>query len=512
MTDNRRMDLGQHIKNRFKNTFNNLQAKLNCSLRFVRVSLILMISAVCLIFFLQPKVSYYTMDFELLFDGLSIGRYPNALLFNVNDILSQEIIRDAYEKNKISKYMEFDDFNNSLTIIQNNDTPYKLQDDFFSRLRNPDLNPNDRIWLEEEYLSKLESAYDPNYTFLFLPGKCSIPATVVTGIFEDILKGWSRLSLDERGVQEYQIPIVTSNILRYNDYLNIGENWFIFIDKTRNIINYVRDNIKSLSEIPSSSRILSEEGISISDIEFRLNALDRHKLVPLSFLMFIDNETEKYYIDLYLDNIISYLETNLILLNNIKDIYDRSFEMYMNIYSDTAEDTGRENENAGAGASLRSRIGISVLDNIINIARKNVDYEFRQNIINKSMSTAVSIAEIEKSLSGYRHLKSNLSNNPFHSKNSGNDPADNEFIEKSIREISATLSLLISRLDSLYHRISVSDLANDEHTLYTTDKGAKLIREEKMGFIKIALVCMVIWLFLISFRCVIIRRGNNKPA
>ncbi len=489
------------FKGKFKDLIKDFPMRLNCSAGAFLISLTVFIIAAILIFFMQGTTAYYEMDFELLFSGISRGEYPNGLLFNANDIISGEILEKVYEKNRLESYIDYRDFVNSIAIIQKNDTPHKLQAEYFGRLKSHDIDPRERIWLEDEYKSKLNTAFDPNYTFIFLRRDNSLPLDTASKIFTDILECWREVSIDERSICLYQFPITTENILKYNDYLDTNDNWFVFLDKTKSMVSYVRDNIRSLGSIPSVRTAYTDEGLGISDMEYMLNALESHKITPLSFLITTEDKAEHFYIDIYLSNIISYLNTNMALLYNIKEIYDTSFSLYLSIYTDEGAMISKAGDDRPGSKNVPSRVGISFLDNIISIARNNVDYEFRQNIINKIINSSLSITEAEKDLEGYLELQKIIKENVNFSKDPSKRLVTREYVTESIEDISSELTYIIGELNNLYRKISITDLVNSEGSLYAVKTEPSTVISRKIGFRRVFLLCMFAWfavLFIIS--------------
>ena len=61
-----------------------------------------------------------TLEFRLLFEGASQGQYPNGTLFSSAEITSTPVLTEVFEANDLERYSPYEDFNNSIFVLQSN--------------------------------------------------------------------------------------------------------------------------------------------------------------------------------------------------------------------------------------------------------------------------------------------------------------------------------------------------------------------------------------------------------
>ncbi len=61
-----------------------------------------------------------TLEFRLLFEGAGQGQYPNGTPFSSAEITSSPVLTEVFEMNDLDRYGSYEDFKNSIFVLQSN--------------------------------------------------------------------------------------------------------------------------------------------------------------------------------------------------------------------------------------------------------------------------------------------------------------------------------------------------------------------------------------------------------
>ena len=149
-----------------------------------------------------------TLEFRLLFEGASQGQYPNGTPFSSAEITSTPVLTDVFEMNELERYGSYDDFNNSVFVLQSNPELELLSYEYEAKLAAPELTPVDRAGIEEEFRTKREGLTDPRFSLNLREDArlSSISPSVVSKVLDDTLATWARQADERKGGASVQHP------------------------------------------------------------------------------------------------------------------------------------------------------------------------------------------------------------------------------------------------------------------------------------------------------------------
>ena len=105
-----------------------------------------------------------TLEFRLLFEGASQGQYPNGIPFSSAEITSTPVLTEVFETNEFERYGSYDDFDNSIFVLQSNPEFELLSYEYQAKLAASGLSPVDRAGIEEEFQTRRDSLTDPRFS------------------------------------------------------------------------------------------------------------------------------------------------------------------------------------------------------------------------------------------------------------------------------------------------------------------------------------------------------------
>ena len=433
---------------------------------------VFIIAAVCaLVYLSQEKHKVASLEFKLEFKGVEKNEYPNGLKFSTADILSGPVINKVYNENNLQKYIEFLDFKSSLMITQTNDLLKFLEYEYSATLSNKNLILSDRKNLEEEFLEKKKNALSPIYILLYSQNKgmASLPDSLIAKVLNDILIAWADLADRVKGANQYQISIVSRNILDKNELERqpniIATNMLMTASKR------ISDDIEKLEEIPGVKMIsIGENSITLQDIKFRIEDIQRIKLGPAIGIIRqygVSNKKELIATKGYIDNQIFELNLRKEQLGADVAVYENSLNQYVQKASGAMANTrgfsgAAPSPQEGMAGNIPVTIGETFLDSLIAMvqAQEESDRTFRQKITEKIIQLGLAKTEIDYEIGFFNELYESIN-----SKQS-EDSESKERIASLHKEVYQILIQTIDELNTLYLELSKYNL-NPESLFYS---------------------------------------------
>lgn len=462
------------------------------------------------VYFFQEKEYVVKQEFRLEFTGADQNKYPNGLQFSTADILSTEVLDKVYRQNDLGKYMKFSDFKAGLAVFQMNDRLRLLEFEYSQRFSEKNLSMENRQRLEQEFLEKKKALMVPVYSLTFIQGgrAGSIPDNVAAKVLQDILREWSVFAERVKGANKFQLELVSPNVLKKEDIE--AEDYLVATDILRVMTQRVSKDLEALAGLPGARVVrVGDQGISLSDLRYRLQDLERFKLNPLLGLIRQTAVSKHPEFTLgYLQNQIFDLKLKTEQAAANVAIYENSLNQYIQKSRGSglspAQGEGMPGPSSQQGMfsnvpAMIPQFGESFLDSLVQMAQENSDAMFRQTITKNVIDVGLEKVELEFQARFYEDMwtKINLQINGEQAK-SDNDAAfltlAAERIEKTQQEIFDGLMNSIQDLNLLYDSLSRSSL-NPDAVLYSVTSPA-LFSVEKPVSAKRLVMFAVLGMFL----------------
>ena len=462
------------------------------------------------VYFFQEKEYVVKQEFRLEFTGADQNKYPNGLQFSTADILSTEVLDKVYRQNDLGKYMKFSDFKAGLAVFQMNDRLRLLEFEYSQRFSEKNLSMENRQRLEQEFLEKKKALMVPVYSLTFIQGgrAGSIPDNVAAKVLQDILREWSVFAERVKGANKFQLELVSPNVLKKEDIE--AEDYLVATDILRVMTQRVSKDLEALAGLPGAMVVrVGDQGISLSDLRYRLQDLERFKLNPLLGLIRQTAVSKHPEFTLgYLQNQIFDLKLKTEQAAANVAIYENSLNQYIQKSRGSglspAQGEGMPGPSSQQGMfsnvpAMIPQFGESFLDSLVQMAQENSDAMFRQTITKNVIDVGLEKVELEFQARFYEDMwtKINLQINGEQAK-SDNDAAfltlAAERIEKTQQEIFDGLMNSIKDLNLLYDSLSRSSL-NPDAVLYSVTSPA-LFSVEKPVSAKRLVMFAVLGMFL----------------
>ena len=235
-------------------------------------------AALLVAFLLRPSQQVATVDVRLLFSGVDKGQYPNGTPFSAQDIVATSILQQVYEQNNLGKFIKFDDFKSSFSVLESNEATERLRREYGPKLDDRRLTSPERSKIEDEFQGKLKSSRTGEFRLVGLLGSglTNWNRDLVGIVMNDILNTWV-LDARGKGVFKFDLNVYSENII--SDLETYQEDQLVFIDRLRVTISRIIQNIRALEEIPGARLLrVGDRKLSLGELDVALQDDLRFKI------------------------------------------------------------------------------------------------------------------------------------------------------------------------------------------------------------------------------------------
>ena len=234
------------------------------------------------VFLITPVQRSGSLQFRLLFEGAESGQYPNGSVFSASEIVAAPVLTEVYRVDDLQRYWKYDQFKNSVVILQSNPEIDILAAEYASRLADTKLSPVDRARIEEEFKQKRQALVDPVYTISMLRNErlTTMPPDLVNKVLLDILRTWSEQAELRKGGMQYNVDVLSPSILQ-REMLE-REDYLVAIDVFRAKTSRVLATIDEIAKLPGAKTIrVGDNHVTLAEVRAQLEDVVRFELEPL---------------------------------------------------------------------------------------------------------------------------------------------------------------------------------------------------------------------------------------
>ncbi len=440
-------------------------------------AVVLLCGVAAAVYLFQEKQNVAKVEFKLLFEGADQGEYPNGMSFSSADILSTPVLQKVYDENDLKRFMEFPEFKSSLSVYQTNPKLALLEYEYSQKLAEKNLSFEARQRLEAEYLEKRKNLMVPVYLLVFVQEErgAPLPEAVTAKVLNDILNGWADYAERVKGANEYQIELVSPNII--SEEVLKTEDYLVATDRLRQTLNRVLKDIDKLSQLPGATIVqIGEKGISLSDLRYRMKDLDQFKLSPL-FGLIRQAGVSRFpeFTTVYLQNRLFEIQLKMEQASAETGVYETSLNQYVRKSFGEGASALQGSPQRGGSENVPAMIpqfGSSFLDSLVQMAQENSDSKFRQGITEKMIESGLNKVSLEFEGKYYQDLLDKISDLKLKESPDEADqsqkfiPLARDRIVKTQQQVFESLMQTISEMNGIYKELSKNNL-NPELVLFT---------------------------------------------
>ena len=229
------------------------------------------------VWFLAPKTEVCSMDLSLGFKGAQDGKYPNDLPFSAEELLDRSVLRTVYERYNLQQWIEFPAFESSLSISQSSGNLQDIIGEYSSQLSDSKISGPDRQALEQEYRSRLRSAFSTVFNLAWFDGSRSlrVPLDVKAKVLSDIPVTWVKQAVSNKQIYSFSshLPGLNAN------YEKEGQSEIEKFAAINNRARALEEGLAYVEKLPGASLVALSDGTTVVDLKLRLRAY-REQTLP----------------------------------------------------------------------------------------------------------------------------------------------------------------------------------------------------------------------------------------
>ena len=467
-----------------------------------------------------------TLEFRLLFDGASQGQYPNETPFSSAEITSTPVLTEVFEANDLESYGSYEDFKNSVFVLQSNPELEFLSYEYEAKLAASGLSPVDRASIEEEFQTRRDGLTDPLFSLnLREDARLSpISPSVVSKVLDDTLATWARQADERKGALRYNIPVFSKNILRWD--LIEREDYITGIDILRAQLRRIIANIDEIAILPGAAVIRIDDGhTSLAEIRVNLEDVLRFQIQPLvGMIRMTGLSRDPQSLARYVDDQLFQISLERAEAEKRVAAVQESLRAYMLQRGAVpqAGSGGAIPRPAPGGEAMMPQLGESFLDRLLEMSTMNSDIGYRQRLTDRIILESVAVAALEREQTYYEDLsRSVVSLEP----RSRDADRESELVSVKARFEGAfdQVVVAVDQVNAIYEELSTHNL-NPTTLLYTVTAPFTMRTERALSLrtaVSYGALVFMLSLFLVPLGClahgyfqreVVHRETEERPA
>jgi hypothetical protein len=477
------------------------------------LAILYVIVAVAL-YVLSPTQRITSQKFRLDFEGASEGKYPNGIKFSSSDITSTPILLKVFQDDHLDRFTSFPEFSRSVVVLESNLEYERLAADYQARIADPKQSPVDRERLMREWQAKAAAINKNDFALNWLRTRNTaiVPESLVQKVLVDTLTGWARYAVNEQHVLKYRLTILSPEMIT----ADAGAEPVVAIQVLRSKIHQILVNINALREVSGSELIRSRDGMSLADIQLRLEEIMRFRLEPLtgrvSTTGLIMNRPNTLR---FLESQLAYDQRYLKTTQDKADIIRQAFGVYSldqrGFTPETATPASpgaRDQTRTQRSDTLMPQISDSFLDRLLALTSQSSDIQYRQKLADDYRRASTEIVPVQEAVAYDQEVLALVRSSP-----TAAAPGDAAEAAGEIVAMRNEVRQLLGRVNNIYDAVSTN--LSPAKELYTLTAPPIARSEHSRSLSQLALygVALIALAFpIIVILCLIHARVREEEA
>ena len=387
--------------------FLNIWATRTMVVGFIIAVLVLFLGYVGLNYILSNKTLRYSQVFDLGFEGLSKGTFPNGSPFLISEIISPTVLNRVYQQNDLeSQGLALDEFRRSLTIQPYAPNYAFIRAKYDSFLSDKKLTPSEIADMQKQMLVELNAARSGSVLItMILPDQRGLTEDLANKILLDIASVWAKRAILEQGVLKPSIPIYSERIFDKQRFDSL--DYLLGMDLLLNNIKQIRKNISSLKEEPNANTLIDEEsGYTLVDLDKAIQDVAdydiRQIIDPIQELGITRNP----------EVVRLYYTRRLSDLQQQQKLWQERAKAIRNVLRGYSDGNSADGESQHAGQTNVPQLGDVFIDRLLEVSRQGSELEFRQKLTadaleheNKAIDLEQEINDIRRTLATMQEMR-----------------------------------------------------------------------------------------------------------
>lgn len=359
----------------------------------------------------SDKAVTYSQAFNLTFDGIANGEFPDGSPFLISDVISSTVLSRVYQENGLdSTELTLDELRRAINIEPYAPDHFLIVERYRNRMNSSNLSAAEASELQQQMQSDLRTASASGILITLQLPDGTVTTDQAREILRDIPSAWAERAISEKGVLELNLPIYSERIFDEERFESL--DYLVGIELLLDNIELIHENITALKEEPNSTNVTDPEtGYNLEDLEKAIADVaeyDLRQLVDPVKELGLARDPE--FVRLFYNSRMQELELQQRLWHQRAEVT----RMVLSAYRNEGSNTGRGSTGSSPQASLAPQLGDAFLDRLLEVSRQGDDLAYRQELTqqvleyeNEALDVQNEMAEIELTLESLDRAEQN---------------------------------------------------------------------------------------------------------
>ncbi|MEP4599277.1 hypothetical protein [Saccharospirillum sp.] len=352
----------------------------------------------------------YSQAFDLTFDGIANGEFPDGSPFLISDVISSTVLSRVYQENQLdSTELTLDELRRGLNIEPYAPDYFLIVQRYRSRMNN-NLSAAEATELQQQMQSDLRTASASGMLLTLQLPDGTLSTEQAREILRDIPNAWAERAISEKGVLELNLPIYSERIFDEARFESL--DYLVGIELLLDNIALIQENITALKQEPNSTNVTDPEtGYKLEDLEKAIADVAEYDLRQLiDPVKELGLARDPDFVRLFYNSRMQELELQQRLWQQRAEVTRTVLSSYR------SEGQGAASGSTGSSpqASLAPQLGDAFLDRLLEVSRQGDDLAYRQELTkqvleyeNEALDVQNEMAEIELTLASLDRAEEN---------------------------------------------------------------------------------------------------------
>lgn len=353
----------------------------------------------------------YSQAFDLTFDGIANGEFPDGSPFLISDVVSSTVLSRVYQENQLeSTELTLDELRRGLNIEPYAPDHFLIVERYRSRMNNSNLSAAEVAELQQQMQSDLRSASASGMLLTLQLPEGTLATELAREILRDIPSTWAKRAISEKGVLELNLPIYSERIFDEARFESL--DYLVGIELLLDNIGLIQENITALKREPNATNVTdSETGYKLEDLEKAIADVAEYDLRQLiDPVKELGLARDPDFVRLYYNSRLQELELEQRLWQKRAEVT----RTVLNSYRSEGQGGASGKADSIPQASLAPQLGDAFLDRLLEVSRQGDDLAYRQELTqqvlkyeNEALDVQNEMAEIELTLASLDRAEEN---------------------------------------------------------------------------------------------------------
>jgi hypothetical protein len=349
------------------------------------ILVILMIAVLGTVRALFPPTRAFISQIQFNFASAESGRYPNAALFSINELLDPAILGVVYDQLDLGKYdIDRSKFNDAFSVRPYIPAENEISERFRQQLADRKMTFAEREKLEQQLKAQLAQAWRGAEITFLPPRRPVVPIPVGRAIVQKVPLVWAQLAIEKKGVLRLSGFSAAATVMAPEtvDRQPIPIAILELLEASRRLDN----RLTELWKMPGVATVRdSTSGNSINDLAWDYRALQLFHVNPLraQLVEYRFDDSGPALVSL-VERHINDIERRVVAATKEAEAIGESLGQFVQATSAlrgrTVERKVPESGTVAAGTTI-PQVGESFIDRIIELTRKDRETEHDRTFI-----------------------------------------------------------------------------------------------------------------------------------